>query len=58
MQANQPGRMEFRHNSMANIGYMDGHAGMMTKSAMRPTNGPNLFGFNWDSGITVTFRND
>ena len=58
LQANQPGRMEFRHNSMANIGYMDGHAGMMTKSAMRPTKGPNLFGFNWDSGITVTFRND
>ena len=58
LQSNQPGRMEFRHNNMANIGYMDGHAAAMTASAMRPTNGPNVFGFNWDSGITVKFRNE
>ena len=58
LQGNQPGRMEFRHNSMANIGYMDGHAGLMTASAMRPINGPNLFGFNWDASVTIKFRNE
>jgi len=58
LQSNQPGRMEYRHNNMANIGYMDGHAAAMTASAMRPTNGPNVFGFNWDSGITVSCGTD